>query len=632
MSLLSSRTALSVAVAVSCSLSFPLILSAPALAATQAADLDRVVVTGTRTALTVDESLAAVEVIDHDAIERSQARSLQDLLRGRAGVDLSNQGGPGKVSTLFLRGTESDHTLFLVDGVRVGSATSGLASLQDLPLELIERIEIVRGPRSSLYGSEAIGGVIHVFTRGAREGLQPRANAGGGSHGFREAGAGLDWGGARAWAGVDASHQRSDGIHACRGIGAPAFAGCGMDAPDPDLDGYEQNAVSLRAGLRPAGGWSADARVLRSEGRNEYDADPLWGLPDRSDTVQQVVGGRLRRDAGGALALQLTAGRNTDTSDNFIGALYNDRFATTRDSAGLQADWRIADGQLLTMGADWARDRADVAGPFATFEASRGNRAGFAQYQGAFGRHDLQLALRHDDNGQFGGHDTGSVAWGVDLARGLRLTASHGGAFKAPTFNELYYPYYGNPALRPEASRSSELGLARRAGDWHWQANAYRTRIEDLIVYDPHLFVANNIERARIRGLELGGGATLAGWTLAAQATWLDARNDSGAQRGHRLPRRAARGARLDADRSFGRWRLGATLVARDAMFDDAANTLRLAGYATVDLRAELDLGRGWRFQAGLANAFDRDYESVAWYAQPGRELNATFRWSPLPR
>ncbi len=605
--------------------------AAAAQTASETADLDRVVVTGTRTALTVDQSLAAVEVITREEIERSQAPSLQALLRGRAGIDLANQGGAGKVSTLFMRGTESDHTLFLIDGVRVGSATSGLTALQDLPLELIERIEIVRGPRSSLYGSEAIGGVIQVFTRGAREGLHPRAHFGAGSHHFREAGAGLDWGGARAWFGVDASHERTDGINACRGIGAPVFAGCGMDTPDPDRDGYEQNAVSLRAGLHPVAGWSADAHVLRSEGHNQFDADPAWGLPDSSSTVQQVVGGELRHDDGGALALQLSGGRNTDSSDNFLAGQFSDRFATTRDSAALQADWTFAPGQLLTAGLDWSRDRADVSGPFASFQVARGNRAGFAQYQGAFGRHDLQLALRHDDNDQFGGHDTGSVAWGVDIGTGFRLTASHGTAFKAPTFNELYYPFYGNPDLRPETSRSSEVGLAWHDGDRHWQLNAYRTRIEDLIVYDPHLFVANNIEQGRIRGLELGAGAELAGWTLAAQATWMDPRNESAALDGKLLPRRARRSARVDADRDLGRWRVGATLIARGEAWDDASNTLRLAGHATVDLRAETRLAAGWRLQASLRNAFDRDYESVAYYAQPGREFALTLRYAPAP-
>src|SRR5690606_19126658 len=234
-------------------------------------------------------SLAAVEVIDRDAIERSQARSLQDLLRGRAGIDLANQGGLGKVSTLFLRGTESDHTLFLVDGVRIGSATSGLAALQDLPLELIERIEIVRGPRSSLYGSEAIGGVIQVFTRGGGNGTHVRAHAGAGGHGLREAGAGVDAGGmlsagVRGWFGVDASH----------GIATPFFAGCGMAHPDPDRDGYRNNALSLRAGIEAGTAWKADVHALRADAHSEYDGDPAWGLPDNSDTIQQVVGGRVR--------------------------------------------------------------------------------------------------------------------------------------------------------------------------------------------------------------------------------------------------------------------------------------------------------------------------------------------------
>ena len=596
-----------------------------------ATDLDNVVVTATRTATTVDASLAAVEVIDRDAIERSQARSLQDLLRGRAGIDLANQGGLGKVSTLFLRGTESDHTLFLVDGVRVGSATSGLTSLQDLPLELIERIEIVRGPRSSLYGSEAIGGVIQVFTRGARKGVHTRFHAGAGSHRLRELGAGLDIGGdafdgGSAWFGVDASHQSSDGIDACRGIGAPVFAGCGMDAPDPDRDGYENHAVSVRAGFDAGNGWSGNARALRSEGRNEYDADPAWGLPDRSRTLQQVVGAQLQRDTGGRVALKLNAGRNTDRSDNDLAGIPTDRFATRRDSAGLQADIALARAQLLTLGADWSRDSGGVESAFATFDVQRGNRAGFAQYQGSFGRHDLQLAARHDDNDQFGGYDTGSIAWGMDLAGGLRVTASHGSAFKAPTFNELYYPYYGNPDLRPETSRSSELGIARRTDAWHWQVNGYRTVIDDLIVYDPQLFVANNIERGVIRGLELSAGATAAGWDLALQATLLDPRNGSAGLDGKLLPRRSRRSARLDADRTFGGWRLGGSLVASGERYDDAGNSLRLPGYATLDLRAERAIGSGWTLQAGVRNALDRDYESVAYYRQPGREYGLVLR------
>jgi vitamin B12 transporter len=603
-----------------------------------ATDLDQVVVTGTRTAITADQSLAAVEVIDHAEIERSQAHSLQELLRGRAGIDLANQGGRGKVSTLFLRGTESDHTLFLIDGVRVGSATSGLTALQDLPLELIERIEIVRGPRSSLYGSEAIGGVIQVFTRGARQGTHVRAHVGAGTYGLREAGAGLDVGGKlsngtlldgmRGWFGVDATHQSDEGFNVCRGSATPLFAGCGMDHPDPDRDGYRNNAVSLRGGLDFSDAWKADAHAMRAEGHSEYDGDPAWGLPDNSDTVQQVVGGRVRY-AGRRVALQLTAGRNTDTSDNFMGNAATDGFATHRDSAGLQADVSLAAGQLLTVGTDWARDAGGVIGGFSAFDAYRSNRAGFAQYQGAFGKHDVQLSARHDENSQFGDHDTGSFAWGMDAAHGLRFTASYGTAFKAPSFNELYFPYYGNPDLKPETSRSAELGIAQKLQGWHWQLNAYQTTVDDLIVYDPTIFVANNIESARIRGAELGAGATLAGWDVNAQATFMDPRNHSTTAYDKLLPRRSRRTARIDADRSLGEWRVGASVVAQGRRFDDVQNAIPMGGYATVDLRAERTLGAGWTLQAGLHNAFDRFYETAAFYNQPGREWSVTLRYAP---
>ena len=605
-------------------------LSAPVFAQSgDPARLDDVVVTATRTATTTDAALAAVEVIDRAAIERSQAGSLPELLRGRAGITLSNQGGRGKVSTLFLRGAESDHVLVLVDGVRVGSATSGLVSLQDLPLAQIERIEIVRGPRSSLYGADAIGGVIQVFTRRSGPGRHPRLAAGVGSHGLREASAGLGLRSERGWFDADGSWQHDDGINACRGIGAPVFAGCGTSTPDPDRDGYRNRALSLRAGLTVGEAWMLEGTALRSEGRNAYDANPDFGLPDSSDTVQQVVGGKLRYAPDARLALQFSAGRNLDASKNYLQGVYSDRFWSTRDSAGVQGDLALAGGHLLTVGVDWLRDRGAVRSAFASYQHARDNRAGFAQYQGRFGAHDLQAALRHDDNAQFGGHDTGSLAWGVEAGHGLRVTASVGTAFKAPTFNELYYPFFGNPGLRPETSRSLEAGLAQRRGNWHWRLDAFQTDIDRLISYDSHAFRAENIDRARIRGAELAGGAILAGWRLDAQASFANPRNLSADYAGKLLPRRVRRAARVDLDRDFGKFGFGASWIAEGARYDDASNALRLGGYATFDLRARYALTPDWTLQAQLRNAFDRDYETAAYYYQPGRELGLTVRYQP---
>ena len=609
-----------------------LALSLPSIVLAQSTDatgLDRVTVTGTRTAVTVDQALSAVDVIDRDEIERSQAHSLPQLLRGRAGINLVNQGGLGKLTTLFLRGTESDHTLVLVDGVRIGSSTSGLTALQDIPVDSIERIEIVRGPRSSLYGSEAIGGVIQIFTRRRISGIAPHAHLGAGSHGLREASAGVDGSTARGWFGVDATRQLDDGINACRGTGAPTYAGCGVETPDPDRDGYRRTSVSLHGGVHPSDALTLEANALRSEGHNAYDSNPDFGLADNSDTVQQIVGGKLRYEANDRFALQATAGRNVDASNNYLGDAFADRFDSTRHSASLQGDLHLGRAQLLTLGYDWLRDRGSVSSAFASYAAARGNRAGFAQYQARFGRHDVQAALRHDDNEQFGGHDTGSVAWGIDVAHGFRLTTSAGTAFKAPTFNELYYPFYGNPDLRPETSRSVEAGIAQRLAAWHWQLNAYQTTIDDLITYDTTIFAANNLDRARIRGAEVTAGATLGGWDASVHATLADPRNRSRGNMENLLPRRARRSARLDVDRELGPWRLGGTWIAEGGRWDDVANTLRVGGYATLDLRAEYAISRDWTAQGEIRNVFDRTYETAAYYNQPGRELSLSVRWRP---
>lgn len=608
-------------------LAVPAALFSPSAFSAEAGDdadaLDTVVVTATRTAVTVDAALAPVEVIDRDAIQRSQASSLGQLLRGRAGINLSNQGGDGKLSTLFVRGAESDHVLVLVDGVRIGSATSGLASFQDLPIALIDRIEIVRGPRSSLYGSDAIGGVIQIFTRRDQGAATFRFHAGAGSHGRREGGLGFGGGNERGWFGFDAGLVTTDGIDACRGAGFPVFAGCFVDG-QTDRDGYENRAVSVRGGVAIGDDVTLQAHALHVSGHNEYDGS----FVDNSDIVQQAVGAQLQWKASDAFTLTVSAGSNKDSSDNFLGDAPNGFFASRRDTASVQADFVPAEGQTITVGADWLRDR--VSSDTVFDDNRRGDRAAFAQYQGRFGRQDVQLALRRDDNDQFGGKTTGNAAWGLGFGDGWRVTAGYGTAFKAPTFNELYYPFFGNPALRPEASRTAEAGLAWRGDAIGVHLDAFETRVDDLIAYDASLGLPNNIDEARLRGAELRADGTLYGWNVNGAASWLDPENRAaGPNRGKDLPRRAHETARLDVDRAFGAVRVGVTGMAEGARWDDVANSRRLGGFATLDLRAEYRLADAWTLQAGVANVFDRRYETAAYYNQAGRTWTVAVRFDP---
>ncbi|NUO78205.1 MAG: TonB-dependent vitamin B12 receptor [Lysobacter sp.] len=606
------------------SLAIAAALALPALAQAQplddATDLDDVVVTATRTAISANDALSPVEVITHEDIARSQARSLPDLLRGRAGISIGNQGGLGKLTTLSLRGSETDHVLVLVDGIRMGSATSGLASFQDLPMALIDRVEIVRGPRSSLYGADAIGGVIQIFTRRDRDAVAPRGSVTVGSHGGREASAGIGGRIGRGWFGADAAYQRTDGINACNGSSI-LFAGCFTE--EPDRDGYRNRSLSLRGGFDATDTLSFEGHALRAEGENEYDGS----FVNYSEIVQQVIGAKATWRPSETVSLQVSAGRNRDESDNFLGNTPKGYFATDRDSVTLQGDFGISEGQLLSVGFDWLRDRVDSDPDFDKNE--RDNRAGFVQYQGRFGAQSIEASLRRDDNEQFGGHTTGSIAWGLGFAEHWRVTAGYGTAFKAPTFNELYYPFFGNPALRPEESKTWELGLAYRGERFNARIDGFSTQVDDLIAYDASIFLPNNIERARVRGAEIGIDTTVAEWTVAASASFLDSENRVGFFAGNDLPRRAKRSARVDIDRAFGDFRFGLTAVASGARYDDVANSRTVAGYGTLDLRAEYAFTPSWSLQARVANVFDRDYETISFYNQPGREWFLTLRYTP---
>jgi len=613
--------------AVTAALFLPL-LASTARADSAAVDLDEVVVTGTRTEIPLVDSLVPAQVIDRAAIERSQARDLIELLRGRAGIDIGNTGGRGKLSSLYLRGAESDHVLVLVDGVKFGSATAGMPAIQDLPVAQIERIEIIRGPRSSLYGSEAIGGVIQIFTRGGKaEGLSPYATVGGGSHGSRDASAGFDYRGERGWIGAHGGYDSTDGINACRGSGT-LFQGCWTD--EPDDDGYRNVSLNLRGGYRIGDAMTLEGRFLDAAGDNEFDGS--W--TNRSKTRQQVTGAQLRyAPEGGRLGLTASLGRAKDRSDDSHDGEFRSTFATRRDSASVQADVQLAQAHQLSLGVDYSNDRVDSTTTYSV--GDRDNTGVFLAYGGSAGMHRFQASVRNDDNEQFGSHVTGGLGWGLSFDSGLRLNATLGTGFKAPTFNDLYYPGSESPWLQPEESRSFNLGLSRFTEGFHWSFDVYESRIDNLIVfvYPPPDFIGegSNIDQARIRGAELTFGTSFAGFDLSTQLSHVDPRDRSGgANDGNVLARRARSTGRIDLDREFGPLRAGVTVQGAGSRYDDAANTARLGGHATTDLRLEYAFHRDWSLLARASNVFDREYESVAWYYQPGREYHVALRWRPV--
>lgn len=575
-----------------------------------------VVITASRTAETADQTLASVTIIDREEIERSQATDITELLAGLTGVNIAANGGDGKSKSLFLRGTNSSHTLLLIDGVRVGSATLGSPAWALIPLSDIDRVEIVRGPRSSLYGSDAIGGVIQIFTRKGGDGLKTRFEAGFGTDSHSKVSASISNGNRSGRYNLSISGEKTDGYDT-------------KDDSETDDDGYDNLSISGGFSHQISESLELSGNLLRSQGENEFDGSIYSG--NSTDFVQQSVGLALKAKVNDQWESTVRLGQSRDEGDNYFNGSFVNSINTRRDQLSWENIFFLNDNSQLTAGIDYLNDH--VSGSTAYSVTERYDKSLFAQYRYFGEQNDFQLGLRWGDNEQFGDHTTGNIAWGHAFNDNLRLTASVGTAFKAPTFNDLYWPANpfsgGNPNLVQEESRSYELGLDGNHGGVKWGVRAYKSKIENLIDWDctancndadpwNDFWQPSNVSQAEIKGLELQASTQLYGWDGRATVNLLDPKNES---TGNILPKRVKRSLRLDLDRDFGRWSLGGTLLAESGRWNNAYNTIRLGGYATLDLRASYHLNSEWSLQGTIDNLFDRGYETTDGFRMPGREL-----------
>lgn len=583
-----------------------------------AAPLPSVVVTAARTPTRIDETLADVTVIDRAEIEQATGRTLPELLAQQPGVQFASNGGLGKLSSVFLRGLESRHTLLLIDGVRYGSATVGIPIWENLPLDEIERIEIVRGPLSGLYGSDAVGGVIQIFTRRGTEGLRANASLSAGSDRYGQGSAGLRFGAGAIDGAVQLSQTRTRGF-------SSANPRAQFGSFNDDDDGFRQNAGSVQLGLALGAGWRADLRALQSEGKTEFDDGP--GVNSRAElraAVQSLtVGGPITDDWRSLVRIS----RSRDDFDTIASASPFAGLGTTR-TVQRQLSWentvatRIGSALLLAE-----RIEQDVSRPGDPYVVSDRSINGVAAgLNGKAGVHTWQGNLRHDRNSQFGSQTTGSLGYGVDITPALRAGFSYGTSFVAPSFNQLYFPNFGSPDLLPEEGRHRELSL-RWAGAGHELRAAYfANRIDGYVTPGPN---PSNTD-ARIDGFSLGYDAHVGRWHVAASAELLDPRNDSRSSPNFtkQLPRRAKESLKASAEVDLGAWQLGGRLAAFGQRFDDQANTLPLGGYGLADLYADWRFSREWTLGVRLNNVADKSYETAYGFNQPGRQGFVTLRYS----
>jgi len=595
----------------------PALSLVPSIAAAQSS-LDPVIVVGTREAQPLSKSVADVVLIDADTLRNSGAGSVGDVLRRYAGVQLTSTGGPGQNTGYFLRGANTSATVVMIDGVRVGSATLGQASLESMSLSNIERIEVLRGPASGLYGADAVGGVIQIVTKKGQGPLNLNAGVAVGDYSSRlgdiavsGAQAGFDYA-------ASLSRETSDGMTAIRGDrGSPSY--------NPDRDGFARTVASARLGFTPAEGHRIGISATQSRLNAQYDsyefgppADPSGDYRNRLKTREAAIDYRGTLSPIWTTTLQYA--RSTD--DSISGLADAPRFKTTRDQATWQNALRLAPDQQLVLAYERLEEKADGV---LTDTLKRTNNAYIAGYSGQFGPAALEANLRRDDNSSYGDNTTGSIGGSYALSPTLKLRALTGKTFRAPTFNDTDFPFYGHHDIRPEKGRSMELGLNWRSGASSASATIYRNKVKDLIIYNPDPALcpptddfafgcAANVGRATLKGATLTGAHRMGNWNVAANVDFLDAKDDI---TGSRLVRRAAHQESVSVDYDTGVWSAGATLTDIGKRPDVGAT---LGGYALLDLRASWRFLPQWRLEAKVLNAVDRDVEPVFGYQGLGRQ------------
>lgn len=622
--------------------------AAPAVFA-QSASLRETVVTSTRTETRIDEQLADVTVITRPDIERSGRTSLMEVLSTVPGVQATPDSVRGANASVFIRGANHSQTLVLVDGQRISSATTGATVLQHLPLDQIERIEVLRGPASSLYGSDAIGGVIQVFTR---QGTGKPAASGAvtvGSFGTAIATAG--YGGQVD----DTRFHLQMGAQRTRGFSdVLAPKGGTYDSFNPDLDGYHQRSLGFHVRHKASAALELGANYLLSDTRKRTDglncdasgATCTADFDNRDAQRLQTFAVQARYQVRPGWRSLVRLGLSEDALrswlfDPGVPRVVVERYRTTQKQFTWQNDLTVGPGVLMAA-LEW---RGLHAGTTKNLVVSdQDTSAASVGYQAWLGRHLLQASARHDRVQRIGASNTGTLGYGYKVAPGWIARASAGTGFHAPSFNDLYWPldpanfYEGNPNLRPERSRNVEAGLAYEQGNVSASATVYRNRVRDLIEFisDPVTFMGtmSNVSTATLQGLSLQGRARMNAWTFSGSYDVQSPRNDAN---GRMLTRRVPRIATLDVSRKFDQLDLGVRVQGFAARFNDAANTQRLGGYGLVSLRAAYPVDKHLTFTASVENALDKNYVVARGtfspfndYASAGRAVYVGLRYTGL--
>jgi len=575
--------------------------------------IDNLVITATRTLQPLDSTLAQALIITRDEIEAAGVAGLVELLQRKAGLEIRATGGPGQPSGVFIRGANSSHTLVLVDGLRVSSSSSGSTAFENIPLDMIERIEVVKGPLSGLYGSDAIGGVVQIFTRTTN---QPRGSAsvGFGSDSTSAVSAGFSVTEGKTALTLDAGYQQSRPRSATNPAAIYTY--------NPDRDPYKNAHFLAKLSQTLWQGETIALTAWQSRGRTDFDDGPLAGAVFNKQTLSgyQLTS---ENNITSTWKSRLILGQTGD--DSVITSSNPGKFKTVQNQASWFNEFKTITG-LMTAGIEW---RGEKLTSDTNYDARKRNTSSiFGGYLEKLGPSQLEFTVRRDEEDQFGRRNTGSLSYGYTVSAELSAYLRGGRAFRAPSFNDLYYPGFSNPDLKPERSDQAEAGLRLHStGAQKYRADItyFENRIDDLIVFDTATFLPQNLARARIRGWELQTEGSFAGMTVKAALTVQRPQDrDTGLQ----LRSRAKRFGSVSAARNFGQWDVSADVVASGARFDSAseAAATRMGGYTVLNTSVRYRINKTWSVEVVGQNLTDKKYELAQGYNTPNRSIFVNVR------
>ncbi len=595
-------------------------------------ELDDVVVTASRIEEPLSATLRDVSVIDREQIERAGQSTLVEILQTQPGIEITNTGGEGKASAIFMRGTSSNHVLVLIDGVRVNSATLGTTTFENIPVALIDKIEIVRGPATSLYGQDAIGGVIQIFTKKGNGAPKFYAGIGYGTYNTKTAEAGVHGTIGDTSFALGVSSKDTDGFSA-------------LKTNNPNLDdddGYRNLSFTGSASHQIVEGHELGFQFLSSEGHTKFDNRfNLFNPPatinfsDNADISQLSYALTSKNKFLPSWLSTLRLGEGMDESVSFQ-SFGRSLFRTKQRQYSWQNDITLPVG-TLTLAYDRLEERVKSTADFK--RTSRNNDGYYAGYLANLGSHTLQLNYRSDHNSQFGNNDTGGIAYGYQFNDSWRATASYGSAFKAPSFNDLYFPdSFGfatsNPNLIPEESDNIDASLRYQEGNSTASVTVFENKIRNLIALDSN-FVPFNANKVKIQGVTFAASQGWNNWQLQGSVDIQSPRDEA---TDNLLVRRANRHAKASLSYALGDWRFGAETVASSKRYNDSANQQPIAGYTLFNLTTDYQINSDWKVQARLNNVFDKNYAlafdgnpntSGFVYDTPGSNLFVNLRWAP---